>query len=133
MAPAMPLPPAPGHLTVHLDGRVLGSIKSNLAPAAVSHLRGLKAARLAQLENLTPGEGTGPAAGLPSWTAQLLLKGASVGQLTSFCRAGAKVIPMYGEGEAVPPDMEVVFIPYERGAPYPGIYLFTQVRARGRS
>lgn len=32
------------------------------------------------------------------------------------------------EEAKVPFDMEIAYIPYERGAPYPGIFLYTQVR-----
>lgn len=39
---------------------------------------------------------------------------------------GATVFDIMGEEEAVPAHMEVVHIPFERGAPFPGVYLFTQ-------
>ena len=53
--PLLPLPPPPLHLAVHLDGRVVGSVRAGLAPAMVAHLRAIKAARLAEEEDLTPG------------------------------------------------------------------------------
>lgn len=92
-APALPAPPPPGHLTVMLDGRVVGSIKASLAPAMVSHLRGVKAAKLAAEQDLTP---------------------------------DGAVLALAGEEELVPAHTEVVHVPYERGAPYPGVFLFTQ-------
>lgn len=94
MAPSTAATPIPSnHLTVMLDGRVIGSIKANLAPAMVSHLRAIKAAKLALEEALTP---------------------------------DATILPIMGEEEGVPAHMEVVHIPFERGAPYPGVFLYTQ-------
>lgn len=43
------------HLCVMLDGNVLGSVHISLASSMVAHLRGIKAAKLALEENLTPG------------------------------------------------------------------------------
>ena len=86
-------PTPPNHLTVMLDGKVVGSIKANLAPAMVAHLRAVKAAKLAVQEDMTP---------------------------------GATVMPMFGEEEEVPAHLEVAHIPFERGAPYPGIFLYSQ-------
>lgn len=54
--PQLPLPPPPLHLAVFVDGRVAGAIRAGLAPAMVAHLRAIKAARLAEEENPTPGE-----------------------------------------------------------------------------
>ena len=57
-APALPAPGPPGHLTVQLDGRVVGSVRASTAPAMVAHLRAIKAAQLArQQPQLTPGGG----------------------------------------------------------------------------
>jgi DNA-directed RNA polymerase I subunit RPA2 len=92
-APALPAPPPPGHLTVMLDGKVVGAVRAALAPALVAHLRGVKAARLGAEEDLTP---------------------------------GAPALELAAEEELVPSHMEVVHIPFERGATYPGIFLFTQ-------
>lgn len=91
--PLLPLPPPPLHLTVHLDGCVVGSVKAGLVPAMVAHLRAVKAAQLAQEENLTP---------------------------------GARCMEIFGEEREVPAHMEIVHIPHEAGAPYPGLFLFTQ-------
>lgn len=94
MVPASAASPTPpSHLIIMLDGRVLGSIKATLAPALVAHLRGIKAAKLALEEDLTP---------------------------------EAAVPTILAEEDAVPAHMEVIHIPFERGAPYPGIFLFTQ-------
>ena len=89
---ATPIPP--NHVVVMLDGSVLGSIKANLAPAMVSHLRAIKAAKLAAEEGITP--------------------------------EGAVMRIVLGEEEAIPSHMEVVHIPFERGAPFPGVFLYTQ-------
>lgn len=43
-------------LMVMLDGKVVGSISRSIAGAAVSHLRGIKAAALSTTHNLTPGK-----------------------------------------------------------------------------
>ena len=91
--PAVPIPPPPSHLIVQLDGKVVGSVRSTMAPALVSHLRAIKAGQLAIQENPTP---------------------------------DAARIAVIAEEELVPSHMEVVYIPCERGAPYPGIYLYTQ-------
>lgn len=88
---AGPIPPF--HLVVMCDGKVLGTVRASLAPAMVAHLRGIKAAKLAREEDLTP-EGS---------TMQLM-----------------------EEEEMVPSHLEVVHVPFERGAPFPGVYLFTQ-------
>lgn len=42
-------------LVVQLDGKILGYLSLKLANAAVSHLRAIKAAKLAEEENMTPG------------------------------------------------------------------------------
>lgn len=34
---------------------------------------------------------------------------------------------LIGDEASIPSDTEVVHIPFERGAPYPGIFIFTQV------
>jgi hypothetical protein len=94
-APVLPSPPAPGHLCVQLDGRVVGHVRASLAGAMVAHLRAIKAANLAAEEQLTP---------------------------------GATVLPVHDEERLLPSHTEVVHIPYEVGAPYPGIFIFTQVR-----
>lgn len=39
---------------------------------------------------------------------------------------GAKLLPTSSEEQAVPSHTEVVHLPYEKGAPYPGIFIFTQ-------
>ena len=44
--------------------------------------------------------------------------------------AGAKLLPL-GEAElALPAHAEVVHIPFERGAPYPGLFVFTEASRR---
>lgn len=91
--PALPAPPPPSHLIVQLNGKVVGSIRSALAPALVAQLRAIKAAKLASEEALTP---------------------------------DALIIQPIAEEEFIPSHTEAVFIPYERGGPYPGIFLFTQ-------
>lgn len=53
--PLLPMLPPPLNLAVHLDGRVVGSVRAGLVPAMVAHLRAIKAARLAEEEDLTPG------------------------------------------------------------------------------
>ncbi|EFN59491.1 hypothetical protein CHLNCDRAFT_138110, partial [Chlorella variabilis] len=45
---------------------------------------------------------------------------------------GATLVPLHDEEMSVPSHAEVVHIPYERGAPYPGIFIFTQARTPGR-
>ncbi len=39
---------------------------------------------------------------------------------------GAKLMAAAGDEELVPSHLEVAHIPYERGAPYPGVFLFSQ-------
>ena len=46
--------------------------------------------------------------------------------------AGARLITLVGAEEAVPSHLEVVHLPYERGAAYPGIFLFTQAARMAR-
>jgi DNA-directed RNA polymerase I subunit RPA2 len=93
-APLLPAPPAPGHLCVQLDGRVVGHVRASLAGAMVAHLRAIKAANLAAEEQLS---------------------------------AGAKLMEVHDEEAALPSHSEVVHIPFERGAPYPGVFIYTQV------
>ena len=40
---------------------------------------------------------------------------------------------IYGEEREAPAHMEVVHIPYEQGGVYPGLFLFTEVRASERA
>ncbi|KAL6767395.1 hypothetical protein ACKKBF_B35095 [Auxenochlorella protothecoides x Auxenochlorella symbiontica] len=85
--------PPTASLLVMLDGKILGNIDRSYAAAVVSHLRSVKAAKLALEENLTP---------------------------------GAKTSQLSDVESVLPSNTEIVFIPYERGAPYPGIYIYTQ-------
>lgn len=93
VAPLLPAPPEPGHLPVQLDGRVVGHVRSSIAPAMVAHLRAIKASALAAEESLTP---------------------------------EAKLLPLSGEDHALPSHAEVVYMPYLPGAPFPGIFIFTE-------
>ena len=45
--------------------------------------------------------------------------------------AGAKLLPVSSDEAMLPWHTEVVHIPFEKGAPYPGIFIFTQVRGWG--
>ena len=81
------------HLVVMVDGKVVGSIKTTIAPAMVAHLRAIKAAKLATEGAITP---------------------------------DATILPIVAEEEAVPSHLEIVHMPFERGAPYPGVFLYTQ-------
>lgn len=69
VAPMLPAPALPAHLSVQLDGRVVGHVKAGLAGAMVAHLRAIKAANLAAEEQLTPGGLWGGGLGGSSWGA----------------------------------------------------------------
>ena len=45
----------------------------------------------------------------------------------SHACSGAKHMEIFEEERLVPGHMEIVHIPHEKGAPYPGLFLFTQV------
>lgn len=49
--------------------------------------------------------------------------------------AGAQTLPLSADEQALPSHTEIVHIPFEKGAPYPGVFVFTQVcsQAQGRS
>ncbi len=97
-APATTPPPPPAYLPVMLDGKVVGTIRAAAVSAAVERLRAIKAAVLEiQMGQAPPG---GDAA-------------------ASRCRLKP------GE-ERVPSHLEVVHVPYEQGATYPGLFMFTQ-------
>lgn len=64
MRPVAPMPESTDDgtsLPVSLDGKMLGYINSRIAGPAIAHLRAVKAARLAQEDNLTPGGLSQPA------------------------------------------------------------------------
>ena len=58
MAPAMTPPRPPTYITVMLDGKLVGHVRSLTAPALVSRLRDIKAAKLAEEESLPAGATT---------------------------------------------------------------------------
>lgn len=80
-------------LVVQLDGKVLGRMPLKIANAAVSQLRAIKAAKLAEEEALTP---------------------------------DGRTIKLCGEEHSIPAHTEIAYIPFEKGGPFPGIFLFTQ-------
>ena len=58
IAPAMTPPRPPTYITVMLDGKLVGHVRSLQAPAMVSRLRDIKAAKLAEEESLPDGAHT---------------------------------------------------------------------------
>lgn len=58
IAPAMTPPRPPTYLTVMLDGKLIGHVRSLSAPALVSRLRDIKAAKLAEEESSPVGATT---------------------------------------------------------------------------
>ena len=58
IAPAMTPPRPPTYITVMLDGKLVGHVRSLNAPALVSRLRNIKAAKLAEEEALPAGAHT---------------------------------------------------------------------------
>lgn len=149
VAPVLPAPSPPGHLCVQLDGRVVGHVRSTLAPAMVAHLRAIKAANLAAEEQLTPGgrtrvgwavgrlgrSGIGSRIPVPAYPPNCPrqptkhpLNLACAHTCLQPAVPGATLLPLAGEEWALPSHAEVVHIPHERGAPYPGVYVFTEVR-----
>jgi type IV secretory pathway TrbF-like protein len=58
IAPAMTPPRPPTYLTVMLDGKLIGHVRSLSAPALVSRLRDIKAAKLAEEESTPVGATT---------------------------------------------------------------------------
>lgn len=58
IAPATTPPRPPTYITVMLDGKLVGHVRSLNAPALVSHLRDIKAAKLAEEESLPAGAHT---------------------------------------------------------------------------
>lgn len=80
-------------LIVQLDGKVLGRMPLEIANAAISQLRAIKAAKLEEEETLTP---------------------------------DGRTIKLCGEEHSIPSHTEIAYIPFEKGGPFPGIFLFTQ-------
>lgn len=98
-APATVPPGPPSHLTVFLDGKVVGTIPSCLAAGAVTRLREIKACLLELTGSLQPA-GSAPSA-----------------------EQGAEL----DEHELmVPQHTEVVHIPFAHNGVFPGLFLFTQ-------
>lgn len=58
IAPAMTPPRPPTYITVMLDGKLVGHVRSLQAPVLVSRLRDIKAAKLAEEESLPDGAHT---------------------------------------------------------------------------
>ena len=58
VAPAMTPPRPPTYLTVMLDGKVVGHVRSIAAPALVTRMRHIKAAKLAEEESSPVGATT---------------------------------------------------------------------------
>lgn len=58
IAPAMTPPRPPTYITVMLDGKLIGHVRSLAAPALVSRLRDIKAAKLAEEESPPVGAST---------------------------------------------------------------------------
>ena len=58
IAPAMTPPRPPTYITVMLDGKLVGHVRSLHAPALVARLRDIKAAKLAEEELLPDGAHT---------------------------------------------------------------------------
>ena len=58
IAPAMTPPRPPTYITVMLDGKLIGHVRSLTAPALVSRLRDIKAAKLAEEESPPVGAST---------------------------------------------------------------------------
>lgn len=58
IAPAMTPPQPPTYITVMLDGKLVGHVRSINAPALVTRLRDIKAAKLAEEESLPAGAST---------------------------------------------------------------------------
>jgi len=94
--PGLALPAPPDYLVVVLDGRVVGSAAADVAESLVSSLRVAKAGALAAAEGRPVPAGVGGA-------------------------------PLSAVELAVPADLEVALIrPGGRGAPFPGLFLFSQ-------
>ena len=132
----------------------MGHVRASLAGAMLAHLRAVKAANLAAEEQLTPGgcAGGGARGGrAASWqrlhAPPVARRSALRPQpLTTHLApppppppppapplhlAGAKLLPVSSDEAMLPWHTEVVHIPFEKGAPYPGIFIFTQVRGWG--
>ena len=103
---ALGTPRLPEHLPVLLDGRLVGHVRAAAAPAVARTLRAFKAAALA-------GQ---PAGGVPA------------GPLAD--RLGADLWALVS---LVPEHLEVVAVPFRRGANQSGLYLFTEAARMARA